>query len=82
MFGGNLKWFLSIQKLTVILIYPKYSKHYLLSYTIDFDCCKMLNHGLNHELFLLLFKFVGWKNILNSIANSGLNIKMLYSLSS
>ena len=40
------------------VIYPKYSKHWLynVAHTIDCLCSKMLNHGLNHGLFLSLFK--------------------------
>ena len=40
------------------VMYPKYSKHwpYPVAYTIDCVCSKMLNHGLNHGLFLSLFK--------------------------
>ena len=54
------------------VIYPKYSKHlpYLLAYTMDYDCSKILNSGLNQEFFLLLFKFVVWKYIQNLIQNS------------
>ena len=33
---------------------------YLLWHTVDYVCSKILNHGLNHWLFLLL-KFFGWK---------------------
>jgi hypothetical protein len=41
------------------VIYPKYSKHchHLLATTMDCDCSKMIYHGLNHGLFLSLFKF-------------------------
>ena len=40
------------------VIYPKHSKHwpYTVAHTIDCVCSKMLNHGLNHGLFLSLFK--------------------------
>ena len=40
-------------------IYPKYSKHYpyTVAHTIDCGCSKVLNHGLNHRLFLSLFFF-------------------------
>ena len=31
----------------------------------------MLNYGLNHGLFFSLFKFFGWKYILNLIEDSG-----------
>ena len=42
------------------VIYTKYSKHcpYSVAHTIDCVCSKMLNHGLNHGLFLSLFKFL------------------------
>ena len=44
----------------VKVIYPKYSKHwpYTVASTIDYGCSKMLNHGLNHEFFLSLFKLI------------------------
>ena len=46
---------------SVKVIYPKYSKHlpYTVAHAIDCVCSKMLNHGLNHGLFLSLFKFFG-----------------------
>ena len=49
------------------VIYPKYSKHWLstVARTIDCVCSKILNHGLNHGLLFSLFKFFGWKNIVN-----------------
>ena len=31
---------------------------YTEAFTIDFVCSKMLNHGLNHWLFLSLFKLI------------------------
>ena len=43
------------------VIYPlKYFKHwpYTVAHTIDCVCSKMLNHGLNHGLFLSLFKLI------------------------
>ena len=42
------------------VIYPKYSKNwpYTVVHTIDFVCSKMLNHRLNHGLFLSLFKLI------------------------
>ena len=42
------------------VMYPKYSKHwpYTVAHTIDCVYCKMLNHGLNHGLFLSLFKLI------------------------
>ena len=42
------------------VIYPKHSKHwpYIVAYTIDCLCSKMLNHGSNHGLFLSLFKLI------------------------
>ena len=44
----------------VKVINPKYSKHwpYAVAHTIDCVCSKMLNHVLNHELFLSLFKLI------------------------
>ena len=57
-----LWWFAKLK-----VIYPKYSKHWLstVAHTIDCVCSKILNHGLNHGLLFSLFKFFGWKNILN-----------------
>ena len=45
------------------VIHPKYSKHWLytVAHIIDCVCSKILNHGLNHGLFLSLFKFFVWK---------------------
>ena len=43
--------------------------------TMGCGCSKVLNHGLNNGLFLSLF---GWKYILNSIENSGLNCRLPY----
>ena len=42
---------------TAKVIHPKYSKHwpYLLASSIDCGCSKMLDHGLNHGLFLPYF---------------------------
>ena len=40
------------------VIYPKYSKHWTVAHTIDCVCSKMFNHGLNHRLFLSLFKLI------------------------
>ena len=42
------------------VIYPKYSKHwsYTVAHTINCVCSKMLNHSLNHGLFLSLFKLI------------------------
>ena len=61
-----------------IVIHPKYSKHwlYLLESTMVCSCCKILNHGW----FLLLFKFFGWKYILNWIKNSRLKYELLHTL--
>ena len=56
--------FLVVLTFTLLqVIYPKYSKHwsYTVAHTIDCVCSKMLNHGLNHELFLSLFKFFWMK---------------------
>ena len=52
--------------------YPKYFKHWLstVAHTIDCVFSKILNNGLNHGLFFPLFKFFGWKNILNLLENS------------
>ena len=49
------------------VIHPKYSNHWLstVAHAIDCVCSKILNHGLNHGLLFSLFKFFGWKNILN-----------------
>ena len=40
------------------VVHPKYSKHwpYTVAYTINCVCSKVLNLGLNHGLFLSLFK--------------------------
>ena len=42
-------------------ISPKYSKHWIttMAHTIDCECSKMLNHGLNHGLLFSLFKVFG-----------------------
>ena len=42
------------------VIYTKYSKHwpYTVAHTNDCVCSKMLNHGLNHGLSLLLLKLI------------------------
>ena len=42
------------------VIYPKYSEHwpFIVAHTIDCVCSKMLNQGLNHGLFLSLFKLI------------------------
>ena len=47
-------------ELSTKVIYPKYTKHrpYTVAHTIDCVCSKMLNHGLNHGLFLSLFKLI------------------------
>ena len=44
------------------VIYPKFSKHLpnTVAHTIDCVCSKRLNHGLNHGLFLSLFKLIPW----------------------
>ena len=54
------------------VIYPKYSKHLLsnVAHTIDCVCNKMLNHGLNHEFFLSLFKLIICPHTLNCICVS------------
>ena len=58
------------------VIYPKYSKHWLstVAHTIDFVCSKILNHGL----LFSLFKFLGWKIILNYLENSVLKSRFLF----
>ena len=45
---------------SVKVIYPKYSKHlsYTVAHTIDCNCSKMLNNGLNHGLSISLFKLI------------------------
>ena len=45
------------------IIYSKYSKNgaYTLTHTIDCVCSKMLNNGITHGLFLLLFQFFKMK---------------------
>ena len=45
---------------SIKVIHPKYSKHgpYTVAHTIDCVCSKMLNHCLNHGLFLSLFKLI------------------------
>ena len=50
-------------------MYPKYPKHwpYTVAHTVDCVCSKMLNHGINHGLFLSPLKLFGWKYILNWI---------------
>ena len=62
------------------VIYPKYSKLILLTSTMDCGSNEMLNYGLNHGLFLRLFKYLGWKYILNWTENSGLKSGLLCSL--
>ena len=66
----NDEWSLKVlERGTRKVKYPKYSKQcpYTVAHTIDCVCSKMLNHGLNHGLFLSLFKLFGWKYILNWI---------------
>ena len=61
-----LKYYLPVKKqknsihLYSKVIYTKYSKHwpYTMAHTIDCVCIKMLNHGLNHGLFISLFKLI------------------------
>ena len=43
-------------------------------------CSKILNHGLNHGLLFSLYKFFGWKNILNLLEISGLKSRFLFGL--
>ena len=49
-----------------------------LAHTIDCVCSKILNHCLNHGVLFSLFKFFGWKNILNQLENSGLKWRFLF----
>ena len=53
-----------IFKLLPKVIYPKYSKHwpYTMAHTIDCVCSKILNHGLNHGIFLSLFLLIPTDN--------------------
>ena len=55
--GINFKNILAPSK----FIYPKYSRHWLstVAHTIDCVCSEIFNHGLNHGLSFLLFKFFG-----------------------
>ena len=59
--GTSLLFKVQLRNFPLKVIYPKYSKHlsYTLAHTIDCLCSKMLNYGLNHGLFLSLFKFFG-----------------------
>ena len=43
-------------------------------------CSKIINHGLNHGLFLSLFKFLGCKIILNLFETSVLKSRLIYCL--
>ena len=47
-------------RVSVEVIYPKYSKHwpFTVAHTIDCVCSKMLNHGINHGIFFSLFKLI------------------------
>ena len=51
-----------------------------MAHTIDYVRSKILNHGLNHGLLFSLFKFFGWKNLLNQLENSGLKSRFLFCL--
>ena len=75
----HLFWFMILQYLIKVIVYPKYSKHWLstVAHTIDCVCSKILNNGLNHGLLFSIFKFFGWKNILNQLENSGLKSRFL-----
>ena len=55
-FAINLVTFLALTK----VIYLKYSKNwpYTVAHTINCVCSKMLNHALNHGLFLSLFTLI------------------------
>ena len=58
------KWQMALVMLLTKLYIPSmYSKHwpYTVASTIDCVCSKMLNNGLNHGLFLSLFKFFWMK---------------------
>ena len=57
---------------TTKVIYPKYSKHwtYTMAHKIDCMYSKMLNHGLNHVLFLSLFKASTLSYVLNCMCVS------------
>ena len=75
--GGLKSWAWEIFGITTCLrivfdvslkvIHPKYSKHWLSTVAHIIDCVfsKILNHGLNDGLLFSLFKFFGWKSILN-----------------
>ena len=58
---------------TTKVIYPKYSKRWqsTVAHTIDCLCSKILNHGLNHGLFLSSFKLIPcpihWANFSASV---------------
>ena len=58
----NQKQFFSkiIRKIFTCFKFFWYSKHwpYTVAHTIDCLCSKMLNHGLNHGLFLSLFTLI------------------------
>ena len=56
---SSIYWIL-MYKERVKVMYPKYSKHwpYTVADTIACVCRKMLHHGLNHGLFLSLFKLI------------------------
>ena len=77
----NYRWLKC--RLACKVIHPNYSKQwpYLLPSTMDCDCSKIWNHGLNHGLFLSLFKLFLCKYVLNWIRNSGLKSRVLYCLS-
>ena len=57
-YSANFSLVPKMAQLLQLVMHPKYPKHwpYLLTYTMDGDCSKILNHGLNHGLFLSLFK--------------------------
>ena len=63
-------------QLRLKVIYRKYTKHwsYLLAYTMDCDCSKILSHGLNHGLFLSLLQVLGVK--IHSKLNWKIRIKI------
>ena len=66
---NNKSWLLWLEMMLMLckVMYPKYSKHlpYFVAHTIDCVGSKMLSLGLNHGLFLSLFKNFVWKYISN-----------------
>ena len=58
--SGALRELLSKIRPSSKVLYTKYSKYwpYTVAHTIDCVCRKMLNHGLNHAIFLSLFMLI------------------------